>query len=848
MKLRKLLVLVLSIMLSLSYVPNVSAATAGVDVLKNGSFEKAGSWSATAGAEFSTETANIGAGAGKLHLTSDTQNAYFIQTVNAIIPGATYTLTFYVNIAAASENAYPEIKFEMMDEGGMSVQQSSFSGFTARFGKWRKFTREVVIPKNTRSMNLLLRWYGAGTVYYDDVSFTVPTRIYQKNTVAPPLPNPYNNAPELFTNGSFEEVKENGAPVGGWEAYKTWNGGFVSVSEEAVHTGKKAVKIQTDSAGNPWTMFMVKISPTTKYALSSYIKAENVVGTIRYKLEFYSENRVSTETGLGKDYDTTPMEFVNGIWAPFTVTFTAPEGAYYVAVYTRLYGTGTIYADDLTCYAISETPVLAVATDEEIYYTEWGGNVTATAKVDVKTFPEMQGGKIKASLQLENEKVAEIGTFDVKEETVSITFPLTMLEKTGGEYKISLTPCTKEGAERPVVEKSVFRYDRPTMINENKQIVIDGEVFVPIYWYHGYATETSIRQQKEYGANTIIIQNNMMDKPDEIVKQLDLCEKEGVKAIVATYYKMEAGGHPSNAEQTKTVVRKVKDHPALLGYLSADEPYGVIGDGYDVDLLNTYRVIRDIDPVHPVITNEAAVAGFETVSKRSDIISHDPYVGENPVGYSPVSFVKDRMSQVAKIADRKPTIAVLQAFDWGMHPSLYGVYFPTANEIRHMTYQALLENVCGVSYFSFIDATRDFDGNVVPFYKTNMGAGMKKFVDFEMGQAIRYFTENQFTTFANAENEQYKYYAWYDGEAIYMIILDLDASAEERPGCEISVPLISNNGKVTIGKYTAELLGGGDLPKVSGEGALNHWLLWRQAAFYKITPNTPIDAALLEAA
>ena len=848
---KRLTALILSCILLLSPM-SLWAATysPGIDVVQNGGFEASGGWASAGHSSYTKEKFNRGGTSLRFELEDDNLNTYSAQTFTNVIPGATYTLTFFIMIEDMSEQAKAEIKFEVYSADNKGLQGVSFTGFTPKIGKWRKYTRTITLDKNAHHMSLLLRWFGKGIVYFDDISLTVPQAEFKNNQAAnqnqipTTMPDPYEGALELIENGSFEKIKSNNTPEGeGWLSYKNWQEGYVSLTKDA-HTGNSAVHIKTDNGGNPWVCYLVPISPNTSYVVSTFLKPKGVVGRVCYKFEFYTKTMASTATS----YDTPDLQATDDTWTQYIQEFTAPAGAYFLKVYARLYGNGELFVDDMTAYATSAAPSMDIFTDHEFYYTEWGGNVKVTGEMNTTAYPDLAGGKVHFTLSTNDELLLDLGEAKVTDGIAETEFPISVMETIGQEYIIKGDAFTKDGKSVGAKTKNVFRYNRPTIINDDNMIEIDGEIFVPKYYYHGECTEKGILEQKSYGANTILIDADYITLGTMLEDILDICEKHDMKAILCTYLNMDAGGHINNRANTQDACRRVKDHPAMLGYLTSDEPYTTIGATYAEDLHDTYRVIRDIDPYHLVITNEASPSGFSTVAKRADLTTHDPYIGENAFANSPVDFVGKRMKLLKENADKKPTIAVLQTFYWGMNAGINGVYFPTADEVRHMTYQSLLQDTIGIAFYSFLDPFRDSaTRTAVPLPRTRLGPGLKKFAEFELDEALDFFVLDKYPAFSSFEGEKYSYYSWVHGEDIYMIILDLNTSYDPMPGQNITIPLTSDNGKVTIGKYTAELLAGGDEDPTVGEGTLPHRLRWRQAAFYKITPETPVDVSLLAA-
>ncbi|HNY15783.1 MAG TPA: hypothetical protein PKI12_09575, partial [Bacteroidales bacterium] len=133
------------------------------------------------------------------------------------------------------------------------------------------------------------------------------------------------------------------------------------------------------------------------------------------------------------------------------------------------------------------------------------------------------------------------------------------------------------------------------------------------------------------------------------------------------------------------------DHPALLAWYIADEP-----NGYKLEpdsLLTIYRLIKKLDPWHPVsVVFMAPFMSSRRYADVLDIVMADPY----PVPTSPVSMVGDVARQLrSEFSGRKPVWMVPQAFGGGEWWSRE----PTLQELRAMTYQSVIYGATGIQYF-----------------------------------------------------------------------------------------------------------------------------------------------------
>ncbi len=150
----------------------------------------------------------------------------------------------------------------------------------------------------------------------------------------------------------------------------------------------------------------------------------------------------------------------------------------------------------------------------------------------------------------------------------------------------------------------------------------------------------------------------------------------------------------STEQKRKYLISEIKafmDHPALLAWYIADEPTGNKVMPEEIEVI--YKTVKSLDPWHPV--SVVFMAPFTTATKYSngtDIVMADPY----PVPDKQVSIVGDVTGMLRKeFAGTKPVWIVPQAFGGGEIWSRE----PTSQEIRSMTWQAVIKGATGIQYF-----------------------------------------------------------------------------------------------------------------------------------------------------
>jgi hypothetical protein len=181
---------------------------------------------------------------------------------------------------------------------------------------------------------------------------------------------------------------------------------------------------------------------------------------------------------------------------------------------------------------------------------------------------------------------------------------------------------------------------------------------------------------------------------------MDRCARIGMKVHYNLLSVAGGGGVASviegitpagKSERLVEEINRFKDHPALLAWYISDEP-----NGYKIppsELEEIYRTVKKTDPWHPVsIVFMPPVLSATRYSGALDIVMADPY----PIPDSPITLPGSAARQLRnEFNGKKPVWIVPQAFGGGELWSRE----PTIQEIRSMTYQAIINGARGIQYF-----------------------------------------------------------------------------------------------------------------------------------------------------
>ncbi|MBP1994575.1 hypothetical protein [Paenibacillus eucommiae] len=602
----------------------------------------------------------------------------------------------------------------------------------------------------------------------------------------------------LLKNASMEEI-EGGFPAS-WDALNGWNNPEVAYTTETSHTGNTSVVVETYKTTNPWTSQMVNVNADTLYEASTWLKSSGIAGRgAAIKVEFFKAPEKTNENYLS-GVESSFVQDVTGNWQYLSFQLKAPANAKVAYVYLRLYGTGKVYFDDASFKALKPKPMTELATDQIFYYPDQTeGNVKASLYPEGGTY----GDKL-ADMRISNVSTGAVisETSNIRaEEQLQIKFdPRKMVLQQ--PYKVELTLKTSQQVVLERKEATIYRWERPAALTENGTILVDGKPFLPVIGFHVYPYEYS--RVKQAGVNTVI---GISTYDQSALKEaLDMAYTNGLKVIVPLYQRMKV---KENRESTRSIVAALKNHPAVLAWMVMDEPTG--NQKSMEELVTAYTVIRSIDNVHPVYVYvyESSTDYLGNMAKVTDILGTGVY----PLPKQPITEV----GNVARLAlsavnGMKPVWTNVQTYSLPF--SIDSTYLPNIEEVRFMTYQALLAGSKGIAYYSFHDDSWWLEAS-------ELWQGLIKFRD-----ELQLLSELISTTKAAEDaGNQVRWALWKKGGDAYAVVIN--EAQEER---QLSIP-------VPFARFHAErIYGGSALPYDGKEGQLRIKLGSQQAALYRISP------------
>ncbi len=813
--------------------PMLAAETEMIDYATNGSFETLLSsgvpsgWllpsTAKMGVDAVVEKETVHTGAQALKLSTENSAVYLSQKVSGLSENTEYTLKVWTLISDEGPNSRGgaiKLEYSGPDETGtiktLSGESFEIKGVTE---EWEERSIHFLMPPGANGVRIYLRMWNGGEILWDDLQLlgAAPPDL-------PPLPlatmqSAYAGAKDLIVNGNFEKMTSNGGAEGWTPMGGNWTEGMVSLEtgEKSYGGSGTSVKISTETGGNPWVRQRVPVTPRTKYGITIWVRTEKVTettqGAVRFKYEGISKD------GVYMSRDTTSSSLTpenERQWTQQYQEYTTPDNCYYVDFYLRLHATGTVWFDNVTFTQIAEAPLVSLSTDCVFYYPDQTQGVASairyTEEAAYADFALMDGETI-----LFEQKDTEFF-----EEKATFAYNLSYLTEKTKEYTVAVALKDADHTALQTLKTDIYKYDRPSVVDENLNYLnTDGSTFIPTIGYH--VPQSWYEKCAAAGINTVQIAYGYAyiypTKPQQLDSIFADLAKYNMKGIVCLYYGMVPATHPKNIESTKAVIEAFKDNENVFGYAVMDEPFAGIPNAYEDApryLKDAYKLIRSIDPKHPVYCLEAAADMFVETAKYCDVLVYDPYPSNQ---WEPATHVRN-LTEMAVQAARgiKPTYAVHQAFLWRD-------YFPTITEVRNFWYQALLSDSHGEGYFCIEKAyeSKNID-------ETELWPGLTEFAAEEQAFAYDTFGYGDYPLYNQELTPTYEYRSVLKNGKVYMVILN-----RENIKKTVQIPLTSMNKKVSLAGSTVKAMFGAEDGDAVQEGEmLSVHLAPRAAAVFSL--------------
>lgn len=630
------------------------------------------------------------------------------------------------------------------------------------------------------------------------------------------------NAQPLLQNGDFSSLV-------GWNGYQT----TLVCDQNTYHTAAPSVRLAKAADKTVGAYQLIPVEAGASYRVTlwmcpSYNRAEKGV-VLGY--EFYAGTEGSL-VDIGAKCSSDYFQYEDeGEWIEKTAVFTAPPGADYAKLSIYLYAGGSVLLDDISVEKIKESPRMLLEADAVFYYSDRAAG-KVTARQNQASYSDF------SNLQV---------TYGLYDGEVCVQGPITKPFSDGASWDFTLAGLTEKkkytvklllsdtsGNALETAEESVYVYDRPTYLEKDGRFIKNGKEIRPVIGYtpgwpanltdaQGMATlRDNMRAAKSLGIN--VIMSNTSVKLDEMQVMLDTAKEEGLHVILALYKNMLPAGHPRRETVTTNAVTEFMGHEALFAYAMLDEPFaGKTVEDVKAWLENGYKIIRDIDPNHPVylcecpeyVQNTAQPVSwrYPLAAKYADCLAIDPY----PAGvYSDTEFVYDQVMEAREaVKNEKPVYAILQAFTWKNNT-------PSEAALKNGIYQAYFAGANGIGYYRISNPLSD--GNMLT--ETQYGTMLTDFHEKERAILDAAFLGGTYPILQRGETSVCRYAFFEENENIYMMLI---AKTGEETTVTLSLPKDGGYKAVRVSVPQAETI-----PYT--EETISVSLSGKEAVLYRLEP------------
>ncbi|MGE9270516.1 MAG: discoidin domain-containing protein [Verrucomicrobiales bacterium] len=239
-------------------------------------------------------------------------------------------------------------------------------------------------------------------------------------------------------------------------------------------------------------------------------------------------------------------------------------------------------------------------------------------------------------------------------------------------------------------------------IDANQVLLRNGIPFLPYGWF-GWKTSADPATE---GINTVHVYHLPNQGIEKTLQFMDRMAEEGVVCLAdpwpASLYRKNQKQplSPSEEDQLRQYVRRLRDHKALMAYYIYDEPEFV--PVLPERLNRAYEIIQEEDPYHPCIILNMQFDAIDRYASSADIIMPDPYPSfrENMGPISGIVKVAKHLKEARRASDGEKAIWVTpQAFEWDAQTP--AARAPSFLELRNQQVQGIVTGSKGFVWWIY---------------------------------------------------------------------------------------------------------------------------------------------------
>ncbi len=784
----------------------------------NSDFEMdASGWQFSGSAKYYATSDKAWTGSASLYVDAEATSSFSQR--HAVTEGEMLEFTLHYNAVSYSGKVFMSLTVYSEDNKQLATTSGEKD---PTIGTWGQYYLDLVVPEGASYAIASFGINTGGKIYFDTAMLIQYPEEYAWEQIDRQTSNP-----NIIANPGFEIAS--GAGPASWnpmDSKGAWGSNkYTLYSTDKANSGTHSVRLYGVGGYYPSISQTVSVEPlaTYKFTMNAYF----VAGKKCYaRLYYYDANgNVIKTQGYPETYKDVNDNRQLNVWTKIVKYFTVEQipGTTSIKLYINTDGYHDVYVDDISLQKVENAKLCSIETDQWYYYTEWDGG-TATVNVTGAAVSAYPGGTVKTYITKKgnNTKLVEKNTAIAS--TILVPFTTAALSPSYGDEFIVTSEVYNASGNMVGSNTNYFiYYSRPTHLNENGDwIDEDGKPFHVVIGNSATTAEV-LQVAKNVGVTVTTI--GYTRSAENILKQLDLCQQYGIKAIVNLYSNANpCGRYPS---ETINAVNVVKDHPAVFAWGVQDEPNEAKSP--EAWLRSSYQILRDTDPDHPVYFVESDIGYRESHFKTVDMLCVDAYCS-NRGSYA--TYITPALQELANDAPKhhnKPTAVIIQTFAWRD-------YFPTENEARHMMYQIPFTGVTYGGYYHMGSggdtpgisdpAHADFAAAIPPIAKEEMPILYKMF-NTDEGTMLAY--QNCDLNDGNTSNDKAVwYYVWQGADKTYIAVLNRDPNNTQT--ASFTLPVKITGTRTEYGNTTGSTV---TLQSTETQTAVNMSLAAGAAAIYE---------------
>lgn len=507
------------------------------------------------------------------------------------------------------------------------------------------------------------------------------------------------------------------------------------------------------------------------------------------KIEFYNQQTLNTSAYYGF-----AAPAPDGSWGTVEVSAPADADTVKAVVLVRLFGTGSVWFDDVRLTRTGEAPALTFMPPRVIVganaASELRFQVNLPAPWGANELPELAlklFGPVTANRAAPAEPVVLTGNLvRTGGDLLSVIAQLPPLAP--GTYQVVCGLKKVGDGKLPLF--SVPSGPGPQALTASGRWTVGGKPFLPISLAHAMPADYA----QIAGAGFNCVQGVPTLDEATVRQELDAAQAAGLKVILPLYPERRASTDVRVALQ---LASSVSANPALLGYELADEPDLTPAVAAQVAAL--YLGLRESKSAVPAVLPIARPAAYSWWSKLCDVLQ----AGAMPLPEKPAASVGEQLAAAREhLRPAQGLLAGLQA-GWSSRTQ------PTVEQARLMMYLALIKGANGLVWYSLHDVEWDLT-------RTGLWEGLRG-LNAEAASLAPALAGEPATDQVTVTPGDAPFAAFRDGDKLWLVVANPTAAAVQ---VHIQSRAPFTAAQAVRGSQKLEVSGGNSVElKIPGQGA-----------------------------